>query len=132
MKLNKLNSNTMENVRIDHVNKAALASFKGFLEFEEHRKLGEQVLNLAINNGYSKLVIDTTELKVIRQETQKWIETEWFPKASRNGIKYMAFVISSDTLGKMSTKKVNEKAGNIEIQHVDSLTKAVDWINSKN
>jgi hypothetical protein len=121
----------MENVRNDHVNKAAVASFKGFLEFNEHRKLGEEVLNLAIKNGYSKMVIDTTELKVIRQETQKWIEAEWFPKANSSGIKYMAFVIPSDVLGQMSTKRVNEKAGNIEIQHVDSITKAMDWINSK-
>ena len=121
----------MEKATTDTALKAAMASFKGFLEFEEHKALGNEVLSLAINNGYSKLIIDTSELKVIRQETQKWIETDWFPRANQSGIKFMAFVIPTDVLGKMSTTRVNEKAGNIEIQHVDSIDKAKQWIKTK-
>ncbi len=122
----------MEKAKNDAASKASIASFKGFLEFEEHKALGNEVLSLAINNGYTKMIIDTSELKVIRQETQKWIETDWFPRANQSGIKYMAFIVPSDVLGKMSTTKVNEKAGNIEIQHVDTMEKAKNWINSKN
>jgi len=120
----------METAKIDSSCKAATASFVGFLELDEHKKLGDAVLDLAINNKYNKMIIDTSELKVIRQETQKWIETDWFPRANKSGIKYMAFIVSTDVLGKMSTTKVNEKAGNIEIQHIDSMDKAKAWLNT--
>lgn len=121
----------MEKAKNEVACKAAMASFKGFLEFAEHKVLGNEVLDMAIKNGYCKMIIDTSELKVIRQETQKWIESDWFPRANQSGIRYMAFVIPSDALGKMSTTKVNEKSGNIEIQHVDSIEKAKKWIIDK-
>jgi hypothetical protein len=121
----------MESAKVDIACKATTASFKGFLEFEDHKKLGNAVLDLAIKNGYSKMIIDTSELKVIRQDTQKWIETDWFPRANSSGIKYMAFIVPTDVLGKMSTTRVNEKSGNIEIQHVDSMAKAKTWLISK-
>jgi len=121
----------MENAKIDNTCKAAVTSFKGFLELEEHKNIGNEVLDLAIKNGFSKMIIDTTELKVIRQDTQKWIETDWFPRANKSGIKYMVFIVPTDVLGKMSTTKVNVKAGSIEIQHVNTLSKAKDWLVGK-
>lgn len=119
---------TMGNARIDGTCSAAVTTFSGFLSFQEHSKIGNEVLDLAAKNGISRMILDTTDLKVIMQETQKWIETDWFPRANSAGIKYIVFIIPADALGKMSTTKVNQKAGNVTIQYVDSMSKAKEWI----
>jgi len=121
----------MENVILDPKTKSAIATFEGFLQLSAHQQIGNAVLDMAIKNSLTKMIIDTSNLQVIRQETQKWIQEVWFPRANNSGVKYMAFVIPKDVLGKMSTTKVNEKAGNIEIQHVDSIEKAKAWISGK-
>lgn len=122
----------MENVLFDPTNKTVMGTFKGFLETTEHKAIGNEVLNVALKNRTTKLIIDTSKLQVIRKETQQWIEKDWFPRASGTGIRYMAFIIPSDALGKMSTQSVNQKAGSIEIQYTDSIESAKKWISSKN
>lgn len=121
----------MGNVAFDPTSKAVAGTFKGFLEIAQHQAIGNEMLKEAGDKKSSKLIVDTSELSVIRKETQQWIEEDWFPRAIKTGIKYMAFVVSKDALGKMSTKTVNQKAGPIEIQYVDSLISAKTWIASK-
>jgi hypothetical protein len=118
----------MENVYVDAASGAVFAKFSGVLTFAEHKALGEAVLAYAKSHGLRKALIDTSEIKVIRQETQKWIAEEWFPNANMVGLTHMAFLVPSDVFGKMSTKSVNQKAGNIDIQNFDDLTKARVWI----
>jgi hypothetical protein len=121
----------MERAKIDLSLKASIAAFKGFLEVGEHQRLGNELLDMAVKNGYSKMIIDTSEMKVIPQESQQWIQTNWFPRANKAGIRYIAFLVPSDLFGKSSTKSVNERAGNIEIQYFESMTKARTWLASK-
>lgn len=121
----------MGNVAFDHTSKAVAGTFNGFLEMEQHQAIGNEMLKEAENKKSSKLIVDTSELSVIRKETQQWIEEDWFPRAIKIGIKYMAFVVSKNALGKMSTKTVNQKAGPIEIQYVDSMISAKNWLGSK-
>jgi hypothetical protein len=121
----------MENVVFDSKIQAVTGIFKGFLEIKEHQDIGNEILNSATANRAGKLIIDTSELKVIRQETQKWIEENWFPRAVKAGIKKMAFVIPKDALGKMSTQNVNQKSGPIEIKYFDNTVIAKAWLSSK-
>jgi len=121
----------MSNVVFDPTNKAVIGTFKGFLEMAQHQAIGNEVLTVAGKNFCPRLIIDTSELSVIRKETQKWIEEDWFPRAIKLNIRFMAFIVSKDALGKMSTQSVNQKAGPIEIQYVDSLASAKSWIGSK-
>ncbi len=121
----------MSNVQLDQTSKSVLGIFEGFLQLEEHQAIGNEILDVAKKNSISKLVIDTSNLKVIKQETQQWIETDWFPRAAKQGIKFMAFIIPQDVLGKMSTQRVNQKSGGIEIQHISSRSEAGKWIKYK-
>jgi hypothetical protein len=121
----------MSAVVFDPTNKAVVGTFKGFLEMSQHQGIGNEILEVAQKNFSQKLIIDTSELSVIRKETQKWIEEDWFPRAVKLNIRFMAFVISKDALGKMSTQSVNQKAGPIEIQYFDSLSSANTWIAAK-
>jgi hypothetical protein len=121
----------MSAVIFDSINKAIIGTFKGFLEMSQHQEIGNEVLKEVGKNLCPRLIIDTSELSVMRKETQKWIEEDWFPRAIKINIKFMAFVVSKDAFGKMSTKSVNQKAGPIEIQYFDSLGSAKTWISSK-
>lgn len=121
----------MSKVQLDQTNNSIIGVFEGFLQTDEHQAIGNEILDVAKSNGISKLIIDTANLKVIKQETQQWIETDWFPRAAQQGIKFMAFLVPQDVLGKMSTERVNQKSGGIEIQHVSSMSDAKSWIGSK-
>ena len=121
----------MSNVQLDRSSQSIVGVFEGFLQTTEHQAIGNRVLDLARQSGTTKLVIDTTKLKVIKQETQQWIENDWFPRAMQQGIRFMAFVVPEDVLGKMSTQRVNQKSGGIEIQYVSSLMQAKSWITTK-
>lgn len=121
----------MSDVIFDPISKAVIGTFKGFLELSKHQEIGSEVLKEAEKKICPRLIIDTSALGVMRKETQKWIEEDWFPRATKINIKFMAFVVSKDVFGSMSTKSVNRKAGPIEIQYVDSLASAKSWIASK-
>jgi len=121
----------MKNVYLDSKSGSIIGIFEGFLEIEEHQSIGLKILDLAKMNSSKKLVIDTTKLKVMKQETQKWIEEVWFPKAKGLGVSHMAFAVPQDIFGKISTTSVNQKSNNIMVHHAQSLDNAIDWISKQ-
>ena len=101
----------MGNVVFDQTSKAVAGTFKGFLEMEQHQAIGNEMLKEAESKKSSKLIVDTAELSVIRKETQQWIEEDWFPRAIKIGIRYMAFVVSKMHLEKCRLKQLTRKQG---------------------
>ena len=118
----------MENLSFDAVTNSIISEFKGFMSFEQHKTLGINILQMASQKGVKKVIVDTSELQVIPQETQNWISTTWFPEANKTGLKAMAFLVPKSVFGKMSTESVNQKAGNITIQYFENMSLAKDWI----
>jgi hypothetical protein len=49
---------------------------------------------------------DTTDIGVIGQADQDWIDKEWFPKFLATGVKYMAVVQPASVLAKMSVNSI--------------------------
>ncbi len=121
----------MVHVSVDPSIRTVVAILEGFIPFPEHKKSGETILELSERNNLSKIIIDTSAMNVMQQETQKWIEEVWFPRANRSGIRFMAFITPQNLFGKSSTTKVNQRSGNIEIAYFESMTKARAWISGK-
>ncbi|RNI23354.1 STAS/SEC14 domain-containing protein [Rufibacter latericius] len=124
----------MRTNQVDIVTKVVLATFEGFLKYHEFKKIAEDSLALVLETGYSKILVDTSKIKVIQKESQDWINNEWFPKAINAGVTHMAFLIPQDFFGKMSVESTNKhmaQRGDIEIQYFTDAKSARRWLRSK-
>jgi len=121
----------MENVNIDPSIKSAVASFVGFLELSAYKEIAINVLDVAIKNGVTKLILDKTHLQIIRPEIQAWLKDEWLQMVVNAGMQYLVYVLTKEEFANLSSSRLNEKYETIEIQYVDSLASAKAWMAKK-
>jgi len=114
---------------------AAIGTFIGFLSPDEFKTLANQLLNILETKKIKKQLNDVKQMKVLKPEVQEWLNTIWFPKAQKIGLRYFAFVVPDDIFGKMSMDGANKNASkvfDIEIQYFNTLENAKNWLVSKN
>ncbi|MCT4637282.1 MAG: hypothetical protein N4A72_06205 [Bacteroidales bacterium] len=120
-------------VHYDQENKIVKAVFHGFINYEKFRELGDSIFDYLKKNKAHKQLNDTSTLKVLTQDAQKYVKDEWFTNARRNGLKYLAFVVPGDVFGKVSMESANsdkESTSGVEIKYFESENKAISWLNS--
>lgn len=117
----------------DKETNCALLSFRGFLTSQEFIDIAEKGHTLRVTNNTNKQLNDIEDMAVLTQDIQKYLKEKWFPKAVQTGLKYFAFVVPKNVLGKMSMKGANAEADKtgIEIQYFDNLVEAKKWLKSK-
>lgn len=114
---------------------AAIGTFIGFLSPDEFKTIANQLLNIIETKKIKKQLNDIKQMKVLKPEVQEWLNTVWFPKAQKIGLRYFAFVVPDDIFGKMSMDGANKNASkvfDIEIQYFNTLENAKNWLISKN
>ncbi|WP_207436280.1 STAS/SEC14 domain-containing protein [Sabulibacter ruber] len=120
--------------QVDTGLKAVVATYDGFLKHPEFREIAETSLALIQQSGYSKILVDTRQTRVIQQESQQWINQEWFPKAIKAGVTHMAFLTPEDFFGKVSVESTNKSAvqsGDIVINYFTNLDSARQWLQAQ-
>ncbi|WP_181307764.1 hypothetical protein [Rufibacter sp. XAAS-G3-1] len=126
----------MRTNQVDINLRAILTTFEGFLKSPEFKQIAEDSLALVQKTGYSKILADTSRIKIIQRESQQWINEEWFPRAVKAGVTHMAFLIPQDYFGKVSVESTNKpmaQRGDIDIQYFTNEKSARRWlgVNSK-
>lgn len=113
---------------------AAIGEFYGFLKPDEFKDIANQLIKLLTDNRLKKQINNIKEMKVLPQETQNWLNTNWFPRAQTAGLKYFAFVVPDDVFGKMSMDGANREAEErfaMEIKYFKDMPSAKAWIKAK-
>jgi hypothetical protein len=114
---------------------AVICTFIGYLSPDEFKSIGNKQLDVIGTKKLKKALNDIKKMKVLKPEVQEWVNTFWFPKAQKAGLKYFAFVVPDDIFGKISMEGANKNAPNefgIEIQYFNSIENAKNWLISKN
>lgn len=114
---------------------AAIGTFIGFLSPDEFKTIANQLLNILEKKMIKKQLNDIKQMKVLKPEVQEWLNTVWFPKVQKIGLRYFAFVVPDDIFGKMSMDGANKNASkvfDIEILYFNTLDNAKNWLISKN
>lgn len=130
-----MTENKTSNAVFDSRTNAAIGTFVGFLTPEEFKVVANQLLGILETKRLKKQLNDIKQMKVLKPEVQEWLNTDWFPRAQKIGLKYFAFVVPDDIFGKMSMDGANKNAQNafgIEIQYFNNLDAAKNWLISKN
>ena len=73
---------------------------------------------------------DTTDIGVIGNEEQAWIDTEWFPKFLATGVKYMAVVQPKSVVAKMSVDAIVSRipGTQLTVYNCATLDEAREWM----
>lgn len=127
--------NKTTNAVYDSRTNAAIGTFVGFLTPDEFKTVANQLLGILETKRLKKQLNDIKQMKVLKPEVQEWLNTDWFPRAQKIGLKYFAFVVPDDIFGKMSMDGANKNAQNafgIEIQYFNNVDAAKNWLVSKN
>ncbi|KAB2872429.1 MAG: hypothetical protein OIN84_08445 [Candidatus Methanoperedens sp.] len=130
-----MSENKTTNAVYDSRTNAAIGTFVGFLTPEEFKTVANQLLSILETKRLKKQLNDIKQMKVLKPEVQEWLNTDWFPRAQKIGLKYFAFVVPDDIFGKMSMDGANKNAQNafgIEIQYFNNVDAAKNWLISKN
>ena len=130
-----MSDNKATNAVYDSRTNAAIGTFVGFLTPDEFKTVANQLLGILETKRLKKQLNDIKQMKVLKPEVQEWLNTDWFPRAQKIGLKYFAFVVPDDIFGKMSMDGANKNAQNafgMEIQYFNNLDAAKNWLISKN
>lgn len=73
---------------------------------------------------------DTTDIGVIGDEEQAWIDEVWYPKFLATGIQYMAVVQPKSAVAKLSVKSIVSQIPGTQLTvfNCSSLDEAREWM----
>jgi hypothetical protein len=96
-----------KNIEIDYdpATKIMSCHWIGFQNKESIMAAGAVILDLLKKKNVSKILNDNTDVTGPWQEAAEWTSKEWFPSMINAGLKYFAWIFSSNIFAEMSAKK---------------------------
>ena len=82
---------------------------------------------------HAQWIGDTSDIGVISQEDQEWINTYWFPMFLQTGVKYMAVVQPKSAVAKLSVRDIVSKVPGTQLTQYQcsSLEEARKWMKAQ-
>ncbi|MEH0157140.1 STAS/SEC14 domain-containing protein [Limibacter armeniacum] len=114
---------------------AVIAPYSGYLAFEEFKSVALHHIEILKRNASYKMLVDTSKMAVMPQQSQEWIEVNWFPRAVNAGLKHMAFLVPENVFGEISMQNANnqaEKKSTVNIKYFKDLSTARSWLKQQN
>ncbi|PLX02567.1 MAG: hypothetical protein C0595_10290 [Marinilabiliales bacterium] len=110
--------------------KYVLMMWKGFAQGDSYRLGLNKGLELIESKKSNCWLADLREMKVLSLEDQDWSNNDWFPRAIKGGIRKMAIVLPTSSLGKIGVKSIMKKVGGIEIEtsYFPTIKEAEKWL----
>lgn len=99
-----------------------------FLHTEELKKFQTFLINYCKNKKASKIIADTTNLKVVKVSDINWMSSRVLPALSKCGVKYFAIVLPKDPFGEMAVRLLVESSSDITMEIFGDLSSAQQWI----
>ncbi len=111
---------------------SVIMDWNGYSTTAEFREGTETMLNLLIANKTSKVLADIKDMSIIGTEDQKWLETNFLPRAIRFGFRACAIIKSDSYFNNVAIDTISLKADkeNLQINVFDNIEQAQAWLNS--
>jgi len=119
---------------------AIVATFNGFMSSEQFRDFLNKGLGYLIEkkkkHGKILWLADTTKHVVQPDQDTKWVADEWNPRALKEGIQHVAFVLPENVFGNISIKKYannsEKKNDGMVVQMFGNIESAKNWFRNLN
>lgn len=114
----------------DEAAKTVIMEWKAFAQSEEFRQGLEKGLELLTKKMTGRWLADMRRMGVISIADQKWSNEDWFPRAVKGGIRFMALVMPTSVVTGMGVKNIMNQVGNIPIEtrYFDNTDEALAWL----
>lgn len=110
--------------------KAVRMEWKAFASSEDFRRGLNKGLELLTKKMTGRWLADMRNIGVIGIADQKWSNEDWFPRAVKGGLRFMALVMPTSTLSTMGVKNIMNHIGDIPIdtRYFDNTNEALAWL----
>ncbi len=90
-------------------------------------------LDLLTEKNGTKWLADMRKMGVVGELDQKWAYEEWFPKAVKNGLKFLALVVPEKGTAQMSVELIMNtiEKEKLVYSYFNQINEAIDWIKEK-
>ncbi len=94
------------------------------------REAFEKMLELVQLRRAAVAMVDFTMLTVLDTDDQRWIRTNWLPRAAQTGLGHLGVVLPNKSLGKSSLLKGIrfDDPSQLEIAYFNEQEKTEDWL----
>ena len=110
--------------------RSVVMEWKGFVTGKAFREFVDKGLELLVQKRGCKWLADLSNMGVMSQDDQNWADIDWFPRAVKSGVKYMAMVRPQKVIPQMSVRNVLERVEDLEIetQYFTKKEDAIAWL----
>lgn len=109
--------------------KCLIQHWKGYASSEDFRKGIESSLELFKDKSLDKILSNTKDAGLVKKEDTEWLNTYAMPLLIKNGLKHIAFVLSTSVFSQMSVENFKKYSKEIvQIQYFDNLDRAKEWM----
>ncbi len=114
----------------EEAEKTVRMEWKAFAQSAEFREGLEKGLELLIKKMTGRWLADMRKMGVISVADQKWSNEDWFPRAVKGGVRFMALVMPTSALSSMGVRNIMNHVGNIPIEtrYFDNVEEALAWL----
>jgi hypothetical protein len=113
-------------VSFEPTHKYLYCNWLGFQNKESIMSSGKIILDLLKEKNCSKVLNDNTQVTGPWQEAAEWTATQWFPAMEKAGLKYFAWIFSSNIFAELSAKKAMPSSQ--IVKSFNSLNEARAWL----
>ncbi len=121
-------------IRVDKSKSRIEAEWKGFAPEEDYKDCLDKVYEFTCQHSCTKQITDMRQMKAIPEKANDWIQSDWFPRMVKQGVKKFALVNSSSAIAKLSVERadkgIEEKVGKsgIDTQYFEDIDSARGWL----
>ncbi|MBC7850033.1 MAG: STAS/SEC14 domain-containing protein [Chitinophagaceae bacterium] len=126
-----MQTNTEYDIYFDEQLGAVVMDWDGYATSTAFRQGTELMLNTLIKHQTSKVLADIREMVLIGLEDQRWLETEFLPRALNFGFRMLAIVNPTAYFNKVAVETISEKVDKdrLSIRFFEDLQTAKAWLN---
>jgi hypothetical protein len=122
--------NKVYNIYPDRTSGIIIMDWEGYATSEQFREGTETMLNLLIEQRLHKVLANIRDMVLIGAEDQKWMETNFLPRAIRFGFKACAIVKPTNYFNKIAVETISYKIEKekIQLNFFDTVEEAKTWL----
>jgi hypothetical protein len=126
--------NRVYNIYPDLESGIIIMDWEGYATSEQFREGTETMLNLLIENKVNKALGNIRDMVLIGTDDQKWMETNFLPRAIRFGFKACAIVTPTSYFNKIAVETISYKVEKekLMINFFDTREEAKAWLDGLN
>lgn len=111
-----------------------LMTWKGYATSRDFRSGNERIVDLIAERKVSKLLGDTKEFVLIGADDQRWLLSDWIPRALQAGLRTVALVTPMFYFNRVAVASVGQELdpNQLTLQYFDDRDAARDWLKGVN